>query len=286
MLSPMHKKQVFARKLAIFSNMALYGYNKNGSKCKGGDKMGLIAMLKGEEPNPIELLLNYKDVGQYGEYLTEYALGKDNLPGYRKTICNVYIPHKGKTTEIDVVMVHEKGIFILESKNYSGWIFGSAEQHKWTQSLQNGEKHQFYNPIKQNATHCKAIESFLDINAANIFSYIVFSKRCVLKKVPENTASYTILRRNALLRELRKDIDGKPVVFSPEQIELFSTALENAANVTAEQKQAHIEAIHEKANGTICPYCNTQLIKRNGKYGAFWGCSNYPKCRFVQKIEK
>ena len=45
-------------------------------------------------------------------------------------------------------MIHEKGIFVFESKNYSGWIFGSADQLNWTQSLQNGEKHHFYNPIR------------------------------------------------------------------------------------------------------------------------------------------
>ena len=248
--------------------------------------MGLIAMLKGEEPNPIEMLLNYKNVGQYGEYLTEYALGKDNLPGYRKMIHNVYVPYKGRTTEIDIVMVHERGIFILESKNYSGWVFGSAEQQKWTQSLQNGEKHQFFNPIKQNATHCKAIGEFLGIDAANIFSYIVFSTRCVLKKVPENTLSYTILRRDNLLRALRKDINGKSTIFTFEQVDTYAAKLENAANVTVEQKQAHVEAIQEIMSGTICPLCNAQLVKRNGKYGEFWGCSNYPKCKFIRKTDR
>jgi Nuclease-related domain. len=131
-------------------------------------------MLRGEEPNPLEAILNYKNAGQFGEYLTEYALGKDNLPGYSRVISNVYLSYKGRTTEIDVVMVHEKGFYIFESKNYSGWIFGRADQQKWTQSLWNGEKHQFYNPIKQNATHCKAMGEFLGIDATKIFSYIVF----------------------------------------------------------------------------------------------------------------
>ena len=245
--------------------------------------MGLIAMLNGEMPNPIEMILNYKNVGQFGEYLTEYALGKDNLPGYRKTISNTYIPYKGRATEVDVVMVHEKGVFIFESKNYSGWIFGGAEQQKWTQSLRNGEKYQFYNPIKQNATHCKAIGEFLDIDATKIFSYVVFSDRCSFKRIPENTESYTILYRRGLLQTLRKDIDSKPTILSPKLVDTYAAKLESAANVTPEQKRAHVTDIHERASGPICPECNAALVKRNGKYGEFWGCSRYPKCRFTRK---
>ena len=67
----------------------------------------------------------------------------NNLDGYAKTVHNVYVPHKGRTSELDVLMVHEKGIFVFESKNYSGWIFGAADQQKWTQCLPNGEKKSF-----------------------------------------------------------------------------------------------------------------------------------------------
>ena len=92
-------------------------------------------MLMGEEPNPIEKLLNYNNVGQFGEYLTEYSLGKDNIPGYRRIKSNVYVPNRNGTTEIDVVMIHEKGTFVIESKNYSGWIVGSEGQHNWIQRM-------------------------------------------------------------------------------------------------------------------------------------------------------
>ena len=55
---------------------------------------------------------------------------------------------KGKTTEIDLLMIHEKGIFVFESKNYSGWIFGSEDQLKWTQCFKSGQREHFYNPYK------------------------------------------------------------------------------------------------------------------------------------------
>ncbi|MDE7313012.1 MAG: topoisomerase DNA-binding C4 zinc finger domain-containing protein [Eubacterium sp.] len=39
------------------------------------------------------------------------------------------------------------------------------------------------------------------------------------------------------------------------------------------QKEAHIEA---------CPVCGGELVKRNGRFGAFLGCSNFPQCRFTK----
>lgn len=33
----------------------------------------------------------------------------------------------------------------------------------------------------------------------------------------------------------------------------------------------------------VCPRCGGSLVERSGKYGKFFGCSNYPKCRFIKK---
>lgn len=110
--------------------------------------MGLFEILKGEQPGLIKSLLHYKNVGQYGEYLTEYALLSRSMEGYYVVLKNLYLPMKGKTTEIDLLMIHEKGIFVFESKNYSGWIFGSEDQLKWTQCFKSGQREHFYNPYK------------------------------------------------------------------------------------------------------------------------------------------
>lgn len=246
--------------------------------------MGIIKWLLGEEPGIISKALNYENKGQYGEYLTDYALNHDNVAGYLKTIKNVYIPYKGATTEIDVLMVHEKGIFVFESKNYSGWIFGNATAQKWTQSLPNKEKHQFYNPIKQNVSHISALCDFLRLPKAAFTSYIIFSERCELKSVPEDTEEYIILRRNYLLRNLRKLLKEREPRFTHEEVDEMARQLEVAATVTVEDKQKHIDVIKEKFEGSVCPFCGSNLVLRKGKYGEFWGCSGYPKCRFTRKI--
>ena len=110
--------------------------------------MGLFEILKGEQPGLIKSLLHYKNVGQYGEYLTEYALLSRSMEGYYVVLKNLYLPMKGKTTEIDLLMIHEKGIFVFESKNYSGWIFGSEDQLKWTQCFKSRSTRTFLQSYK------------------------------------------------------------------------------------------------------------------------------------------
>lgn len=34
----------------------------------------------------------------------------------------------------------------------------------------------------------------------------------------------------------------------------------------------------------ICSKCGKQMTERTGKYGQFWGCSGYPKCRHTENI--
>lgn len=247
--------------------------------------MGFWKMLIGEQPGIIESILNFGDVGHFGEYLAQYALNHDNLKGYLKTLTNLYIPYKDKKTEIDIMMIHEKGIFVFESKNYSGWIFGSADQQKWTQCLPNKEKHQFYNPIMQNRTHIKALSDYLDLPVDAISSYILFSDRCELKKVPSSTDSYTILKRNDMLKNLRRVLENRQISYTHEQVDSMVSKLESTANADSEQKKEHIESIKRQTEGNICPYCGKTLVERNGKNGPFYGCSGFPKCRFTRNIK-
>ena len=42
----------------------------------------------------------------------------------------------------------------------------------------------------------------------------------------------------------------------------------------------------EKQEEKICPKCKNKLVLRKSFYGQFYGCSNYPKCRHIEKISK
>ena len=120
-----------------------------------------------------------------------------------KFLFNLYIPREnGKTSEIDLIMFHQKGLFVLESKNYSGWIFGNESNKKWTQTLPAGygesHKEQFYNPIMQNATHIRAVRKYID-DTIPIYSIIAFSDNCTLKNV--TTRSNVIVTYYSNLQE-------------------------------------------------------------------------------------
>ena len=98
-------------------------------------------------------------------------------------------------------MVCPKGIFVFESKNYSGYVFGNERHEYWTQTLpgRNGRtiKHHFYNPIIQNRNHIKYLQQFLR-NALPIWSIIVFSDRCTLKSISIQSCDTIVINLRVL----------------------------------------------------------------------------------------
>lgn len=212
--------------------------------------MGLLKFFMSEEPSIFEkvafVIKSGGDNGAYGEYLTKYLFNSVRFDGYFKVINNIYLPYKSETTEIDILVIHEKGFFVLESKNYSGWIFGSEKQYQWTQAINKNTKNKFYNPIKQNKTHIKALSEFLNIDKKHIKSYIVFSERCELKKVPENTEEYSIIKRDKLIDIIKNDIKEKTNIYTKKEIDLYESKIKPLTEVSNEIKEKHIKSIEEK----------------------------------------
>ena len=96
---------------------------------------------------------------------------------------DLYIPREnGTTTQIDHVVISDKGLFVIETKNYNGWIFGSQNSKHWTQVIYK-RKEKFYNPIWQNSGHLKELRHFLgdSYNDLPMYSIIVFGKQATLK---------------------------------------------------------------------------------------------------------
>src|SRR5690606_2897956 len=88
----------------------------------------------------------------------------------------------GCTTRIDHLLSSPYGIFVIETKNYKGWIFASARQKQWTQKIYKNS-YTFQNPIHQNYKHIKVLEQLLtDIVEPDLLhSVIVFMPDAVFK---------------------------------------------------------------------------------------------------------
>lgn len=181
------------------------------------------------------------DKGHRGEFLTYKYLEKVN--GYSKILANAYIPKEdGKTTEIDLIFVHQKGIYVIESKNYSGWIFGDENSKSWMQTFPNGYKQRFYNPIWQNNTHIKHLNNLLNHLDREYFkSIIVFSERCSIKKMNVVSERVKVLKRENLYNTLNSMINTSTVNLSIQEIDHIYSRLTPYILKTEEEKRRHIE---------------------------------------------
>lgn len=243
-------------------------------------------------------------LGIKGEFLTWKYLEK--LKGYKKYLFNCYLPKdNGETTEIDVILLHESGIYMFESKNYSGWIFGTETQQYWTQTLPGGRgrshKEHFFNPIIQNKVHLKWLSKYLGKSLNQFYSYIIFSDRCILKKITLTSGQHHVINRYEILSAVNDNANLMGNKFTPDEIDTLFAKLQPLAQVDEAKKLIHIEEVKKKKeaadamsdnsqnNQTTCPRCGEKLVLRTAGDGIntgrkFWGCSNYPKCRYIKNI--
>jgi len=225
-----------------------------------------------------------RDLGLWGEYLTFRCLRK--LGGYKKFLFNCYVPKEdGALTEIDLIMLHGSGVYVFESKNYSGWIFGNETDARWTQSFPSGRKEHFFNPIKQNNTHIKQLQRFLPWLAADAFrSVIVFSERCTLRKITLTSKRQIVVKRNEVLRAVMPAVNQQ--ILSPTDIDAICQRLYPQTQLSTQEKQAHRQRVADIAEGRTCPYCGSPLVLRTARDtgNQFLGCSKYPACRYTANI--
>lgn len=257
--------------------------------------------------------------GRYGEFLTYKRLKSYETIG-SKFLFNLYIP-KGdnQTTEIDVLLITPKGVFVFESKNYSGWIFGDENKQKWVQTLPIGRgrsrKNYFYNPVKQNRTHIKHLKELINENA-DLKSVIVFSDRCTLKNITLTSNNVVVINRYNIFPAVSAIYNSIPTItLSTNEINDIYNNLYPYSQVSNETKTQHITNIQsniltaqpiiqsikettteiectvttENNSNDICPKCGSKLVLRTAKQGQnkgnqFYGCSNYPKCRYIKNI--
>lgn len=177
-----------------------------------------------------------------------------NISGQKRIIKNAYITkNDGKTTEIDAIFIHSSGIYVIESKNYSGWIFGKEADNKWTQSIFNvatkkTEKYQFYNPILQNQNHVKYLKAYLGHSADTIpfYSVVIFGDKAELKDITITSQNSVAIKEYDLIKSINAYIaiaEASKKTIADDTIQSLFEKLYPLSQVSEETRQKHIEEI-------------------------------------------
>ena len=219
--------------------------------------------------------------GPLGEEKVAFKMWLSLDKGIYKRFHNTIIPSSNGTTQIDHILVSPHGIFIVETKNKGGWIFGSEKQAKWTQSFY-GKKYSFQNPLRQTFRQKKILAEFLSVDETYIHTIIYFVGDCKFKtQLPSNVIN------SGLAKYIKMFVDK---VLSIGEVDRVTKKLEKHNLESTISTGDHVRSLKERHNSdTVCPKCGASLKLKTAKKGPkvgskFLGCENYPRCRFTRNV--
>ena len=217
--------------------------------------------------------------GLIGEFKVKQKLKQ--LPKKEYIVLNdIMLEDENGTHQIDHIVISQYGIFVIEMKNYYGLIIGNEYKPTWHQYL-GKKKSTFKNPIHQNYGHVKVLEKVLNLDNTVFIPIVCFSDQVELKI---ETKSIVVE-----LSYLIKTIKSFYKVGLDKDITIVANTLESLNIIDKDKRKQHIKNIKIKIkedklkeDNMICPKCGNKLVLRNGKYGTFTACSNYPKCKYTK----
>lgn len=182
-----------------------------------------------------------KDRGAYGEFLVYDALRREK----GRWLFNLYLPKGEEKTEIDALLLSERGIFLLESKNFSGRVYGSVGNPEWFHTFETSrgiKKQRFFNPIMQNSAHKKALGRLIGREEV-IFPMVVFGKNTDLRVQAPKEYSKELMTLKRLPSAVHSFEKG---ALEQEEIERLYGVLEPYTRVDAHQKYCHRALVAKK----------------------------------------
>ena len=242
--------------------------------------------------------------GWFGEMLLHNLL-KVKLDGEKYHILhNIMLPTEdGATTQIDHIIVSQWGVFVIETKTYSGWIFGDAKSPQWTVTHFR-RRDRFQNPLRQNYKHLATLSECLGIPMEYFKTIVAFSGEVTFKTEMPPEVMFI------------GDVPGyiqrcsqQPIIKTDQVPEVVEAILAWQQSLSRERKAAHVDNLRKnhppsaptqrqpfslpdssaeettESEAPTCPKCGAPMVFRTRKSdgGSFWGCSNYPKCRGIRQ---
>ena len=146
------------------------------------------------------------------------------------------------------------------------------------------KKYYFNNPIHQNYGHIKTLQEVLNLEESNFVSIVCISNRAKVRVISKNVVQLDYI--NYFIKSFEKEIVKTNLVETKELLEAKNIKDKSARKVHVKNIKSNIKDKEIKEKNMICPKCGNKLIERNGKYGEFIGCSNYPKCKYTIQNKK
>jgi hypothetical protein len=157
---------------------------------------------------------------------------------------NVTLPTADGTTQIDHVLVADTGIFVIETKHYSGWIFGNPSDSQWTQTIYR-HKSRFQNPLRQNHGHVKTLQSLFDLPENHFHSVVVFTGEAEFK----SDLGSNVLHLAGLISFLTAE---RPVVFDERKMTYVVGRIEmKRERRSLETDEYHINHVRDRIAGKM-----------------------------------
>ena len=222
--------------------------------------------------------------GRRGEIKVARELAR--LEGRKYTVfTNLLVRSNNGTSQIDHVVVSRYGIHVIETKNFAGWIHGSEKATHWTQSIYH-VKQRFNNPVKQNWAHVYALKELLsDFNGIAFHPIVAFVGEAELMNVHCQTP---VVYLDELVSTIEMSLTES---LSDSEVRMISERLNNANILDIHEKRNHVNRVRlrkvnalARQNDLICLRCSGKMVLRSGRFGEFYGCSNYPKCKHTSPI--
>ena len=220
--------------------------------------------------------------GKVGESRVAHILARLPKEEYR-VINNILLrTPSGGTTQIDHLVISQYGIFVIKTKFYKGWIYGGENSEYWTQNIY-GNKYSLRNPILQNAGHVRVLRQLLkDYGDIPFIPIVAFSRQANLRISSDAPVIYW-----NQIRKVIGQFKEKRIV--PDALHgIYNKLIESNLPDSKENRREHIHNVRSyerKRNLAVasgkCPRCGGELVLRHGKYGSFYGCFNYPRCKFT-----
>ena len=250
--------------------------------------------------NSPDLVQNKKEyIGKVGELEVSSIIG-ESMPRIRYVFNDALIKLDDQISQIDHILVNRAGVFVIETKNYSGRICGDVNSDDWVQISRKGRRYTFYNPIMQNDSHVRIIRKIVG-NDVKIFPLVVFVK---------STPPFSV--KNLIhISQLRKNLIDTSVSINLSSDEIMEVALKINSHISRSsydrakhlsetknlqdtmrqirmQKSSIVPPTTQKSepiNDKYCPRCHRELVLRKLPYCDYWECSGAPHCHYTKSID-